>query len=140
VILKAIIPIQETPREFCSHFVIRTNHDSCFSGNGGKGDVDKFWSGAAGKVVKCTQRKLSSGKSVGGNTCKTSGRTDVDAFTFADRDFVVFKDGLGTIVNGKPTQRTVKKGRWVKFESTMTVYCESKNGAPYCHFNSDLIV
>ena len=112
-----------------------------YNWNNGKGGVDDFFSGAVGKVVKCTQRPLAgSGHSVGGNSCKESGRVDVDAFTFADRDFVVYKDGLGTIGSGKPTQKTVTKGRWVKFESDKTIYCTTKDGKPYCHFNSDFVV
>ncbi|KAH6672455.1 hypothetical protein B0J14DRAFT_639506 [Halenospora varia] len=94
--------------------------------NNGHGNVDTLWSGPRGQTVPCTYKKLKPNNSVGGNTC-SSNRVDVDAFTFADRDFTVDRSDWDNFWGDGPRSRIIKKGIWVKFDSATTVQCDDFN-------------
>ncbi len=74
------------------------------------------WSNSVGpnavsKLVRCKQDPLPAHSSKGGNTCDASKRVDVDAVTFAERDFKVVyweNDGLARAPN---PQYAMKRGR-----------------------------
>jgi len=112
---------------------------------------DAFNSKPASKLVACSQDPMASGDSKGGNTCTKKNRLDVDAITFADRDFVVAT--VQSAGKGGSTMREVKvgygprdrvrvctadsipkvtKGVWIKISSAETITCRERNGKPYC--------
>ena len=68
------------------------------------------------KRVKCTQQPLAPGAFIGKDE---QGGTDVDGFTFADRDWYL---------HGKK----FTKGIWHKFATTTNVVCDNVNGEPMC--------
>lgn len=80
--------------------------------------------------MPCHQTNLGAGGKKGGNTCTKANRIDVDAVTFADRDWVIATPAS----SGKSVTKTktIKKGVWVKISDLETVTCTSKNGKPYC--------
>ncbi|KAG8939235.1 hypothetical protein FRC04_006812 [Tulasnella sp. 424] len=83
------------------------------------------WSDDGGAIVKCTQKYLNSGSSVGAGVVNKRG-TDVDAFCFADRDYYT---------NG--TRRT--KGQWTRIHDNQVVTCSGGNGdLPRCEIKLQL--
>ena len=97
----------------------------------GDGSFDDAFSSSPGSlIVPCHQSNLGAGGQKGGNTCTKANRVDVDAVTFADRDWVVATAGA----SGKSVTKTknVKKGVWVKISSMETLTCNDKDGKPYC--------
>ena len=115
-------------------------HGSCSPGasccqilnwdNGGGSFDDAFASSPKSKNVVCGHIPLGAGGSKGGNTCSSKNRLDVDAVTFADRDWVISTGGSSP----KAVIRTksVTKGVWVKISSLETLTCREKNGKPFC--------
>jgi hypothetical protein len=108
------------------------NGDSCcriYNWNDGHGKEGDVWSGARDALVRCHQKPLGSNQSAGGSTCGGT-KVDVDALTFADREFVVWR----YIDGGRlPQTKTMTRGVWVKFASSSTIECTTKDSKPYCY-------
>ncbi|KAG8927804.1 hypothetical protein FRC03_009094 [Tulasnella sp. 419] len=85
------------------------------------------WGGSFGsdKRVVCRHQALGANSSKGGNTCSANNRVDVDAFTYADRDWVY-------------GSRNMVRGQWVKFSNNQTAKCIERNGKPYCTVSGPL--
>ena len=94
--------------------------------------TDAFVSKPKSALVACTQDPLESGGTKGGNTCKESNKLDVDAITFADRDWTIATPGPGGKGGSTTQTRSVTKGVWVKISSLETITCVERNGKPYC--------
>ncbi|KAG8939234.1 hypothetical protein FRC04_006811 [Tulasnella sp. 424] len=73
------------------------------------------WSDDGGAIVKCTQKYLNSGSSVGAGVVSRRG-TDVDAFCFADRDYFVSESTI------------VPRGEWTRIHDNQVVTCSGGNG------------
>lgn len=76
--------------------------------------------------ASCHQISLGPGKHVGG------GSVDVDAFTYADRAYLV--------TMGSSRTRQIKKGVWTKVESTEKAVCSNGSGTqlPSCRVYFDV--
>ncbi|KAK4162944.1 hypothetical protein QBC43DRAFT_335961 [Cladorrhinum sp. PSN259] len=111
-------------------------HGSCSPGasccqirnwNNGDGDfLDAFASSPRSKNVVCTHTPLAAHTNKGGNTCNANNRVDVDAVTFADREWVISR------ANGVPRTLTITRGVWVKISNLETLICTERNGKPFC--------
>ncbi|WP_432933058.1 hypothetical protein ACQPZZ_16770 [Microbispora sp. CA-135349] len=85
----------------------------CDVWNGGGGMTSSWWH------TTCEQKPLAPGQSRGG------GGVDVDAVTFADRDYVIKIDG--TILGWRT------RGVWTRIHSDQYVTCfKNSNGDPMC--------
>lgn len=100
--------------------------------DGGDGSFSTaFESNPKSALVACKQEPLGAGGSKGGNTCKEKNKLDVDAITFADRDWVIARV-VSTKGQGWTKTKKVTKGVWVKISSLETITCTEKDGKPYC--------
>jgi hypothetical protein len=80
----------------------------------------------------CKQETLAPHSSKGGNVCR-SNHPDVDAFCFADRDYVVVNPGGGN--------RRVRKGVWTRIHNNEKAVCNygllDGSGTGYCKIIKD---
>lgn len=85
-------------------------------------------SGSSLRRVACKQCTLAPGKRIGG------GNIDVDAFTYADREYRVQIRG--------GTARNVAKGVWTKISSTETAVCQDNSilNKPACFVDLDVVI
>lgn len=93
---------------------------------------DAFASKPKSALVACKQDPLKAGGSKGGNTCKESNKLDVDAITFADRDWIIAMQAPAGKGGSTTRTKSVTKGVWVKISSLETITCVERNGKPYC--------